>query len=92
MNSHGRSDGSATLTQYVAAAAKVSNPPAPSVVQGGSVGPAKAASTGSSTSSAATTSATKSAGMRGVETGGSAQWVIMALTGFLAVGVGSLIM
>lgn len=92
MNCHYRSDGSATLAQYVAAAAKVSNPPAPSVVQGGSVGPVKAASTGSSTSSAATTSPTKSAGMKGVETGRDAQWVVMALTGLLAVGVGSLIM
>jgi hypothetical protein len=29
--------------------------------------------------------------MRGVETGGSTQWIAMALTGLLAVGVGSLI-
>jgi hypothetical protein len=87
-----RSDGSQTLAQYQAAAAKVSNAPAaPSVVQGGTFGPAKAAGTGSSTSSAASTSATKSAGVRGLETGGSVQWVLMALTGLVAVGVGSLV-
>jgi len=89
------SDGSSTLAQYKAAAANVSNPAVPSVVQGGSIGPAKAASTGSSTSSAATTSttsATKNVGSRGIETGGSARWVVTALTGLLAVGFGSLIM
>ena len=85
-----RSDGSSTLAQYVAAAAKVSNAPTPSVVQGGSIGPAKAANTGSSTSSAASTSPTKSAGMKGTDASGSAKWVIVALTGLFAVGVGSL--
>lgn len=86
------SDGSQTLAQYKAAAAKVSNAPAaPSVVQGGTIGPAKAAGTGSSTSSAASASATKSAGVRGLEIGGSVQWALMALTGLVAVGVGNLV-
>ena len=42
MSLYVRSDGSETLDQYKAAASKVSNPPTPSVVQGGSIGPSKA--------------------------------------------------
>jgi len=54
------SDGSETLDQYKAAASKVSNPPAPSVAQGGSIGPPKAASTGSSTSGSSSTGSSTS--------------------------------
>ncbi|ELR05823.1 hypothetical protein GMDG_01900 [Pseudogymnoascus destructans 20631-21] len=99
------SNGSESLDQYKASAAKVSNPPTPSVVQGGSIGPPKAASSSSSTSSgppkaassssstssAATTTPTKSAGVNGYESRSSAQWVLMALAGLLAVGIGGLI-
>jgi hypothetical protein len=66
-------------------------------VQGGVVGPAKAATqstsstgTGSSTSSAASTSTTaKSAG---VEARGGVKWVVVAITGVVAAAVGSLIL
>ncbi|RDL30787.1 Uncharacterized protein BP5553_10132 [Venustampulla echinocandica] len=92
------SGGSETLDQYKAAASKVSNPAAPSVVQGGSIGPSQAASTSSSashsaTSSAATTTPTKSASVRGLDTGGFGfcQWAPVALACLMAVGVGSLI-
>ncbi|OBT54677.1 hypothetical protein VE04_05687 [Pseudogymnoascus sp. 24MN13] len=91
------SNASESLDQYKASAAKVSNPPTPSVVQGGSIGPpnaasssSSAASSSSSTSSAATTTPTKSAGVNSFESRGSAQWVLMAL-GLLAVGIGGLI-
>ncbi|KFZ14692.1 hypothetical protein V501_03116 [Pseudogymnoascus sp. VKM F-4519 (FW-2642)] len=85
------SNGSESLDQYKANAAKVSNPPTPSVVQGGSIRPPKAASSSSSTSSAAGTTATESAGVNGFESRSSAQWVVMALAGLIAVGVGGLI-
>ncbi|OBT40801.1 hypothetical protein VE00_08924 [Pseudogymnoascus sp. WSF 3629] len=85
------SNGSESLDQYKANAAKVSNPPTPSVVQGGSIGPPKAASSSSSTSSAASTTPTESAGVNGFESRSSAQWVVMALAGLIAVGVGGLI-
>jgi hypothetical protein len=66
----------------------VSASKAGTVVQGGTFGPAKAAASGSTTSSSASPSAsTKSAG---VESRGQVQWVVAALTGVLAVGVGSL--
>jgi hypothetical protein len=92
MSIHLRSDGSETFDQYQAAAAKVFSPPAPSVVQGGSIGPPKAASIGSSTSnsatsSAATTTPTKSAGVRDLDTGGILQWALVALAGLVAVGL-----
>jgi hypothetical protein len=60
-----------------------------------------AASTGSSTSgssdshsatsTASTTTQTKSAGVKDFDTGGIAQWALVALTALVAVGVGSLI-
>ena len=72
----------------------MTSPPSPKVVQGGSVGPVKAASTGSpsgsssSSSSSASASPTKSAG---VEARGGLQWVVLAITGIIAVGFGGLI-
>ena len=90
MSLYVRSDGSETLDQYKAAASKVSNPPTPSVVQGGSIGPSKAGSTSSSstsglstshsaTSSAATTTPTRSTGVKELDTRGISQWVLLAL-------------
>jgi hypothetical protein len=96
-----RSDGSETLDEYKSAASKVSSPPTPSAVQGGSFGPHKAASSGSSTSgsptsqsatsSAATTTPTKSAGVKNLDTAGIVLWAPVALAGLLAVVLGSLI-
>jgi len=80
-----------TLSAYIAAAAKATSQ-APATVQGGVVGPAKAAtqSTASTgTSSAASTSSTaKSAG---VEAKRGVKWVVLAITGVVAAGVGTLI-
>jgi hypothetical protein len=84
---------------YQAAAAKVSNPTSPSVVQGGVIGPVKAAtaatqsSAGSSspTTSATTSSSSAAVGNAGVESRGGVQWVVLAITGIIAVGFGSLI-
>ena len=62
-------------------------------MQGGVIGSAASvssgtsSSTGSSTSSGATPSATKNAG---IEARGGAKWALMALTGVVAVGMGSL--
>jgi hypothetical protein len=72
-----RSDGSQTLDQYKAAAAKVSNPPAPSVVQGGSIGPATSAP---SSPSAAPTS---SYGVKSLDTAGIFLWIPVALAGLV---------
>jgi hypothetical protein len=64
----------------------VSNTVAPSVIQGGVLGtPGTASSTSSSASS---TSTKKSAG---VETRGGVKWTVLAVTGLVAVGFGSLI-
>jgi len=84
--------GNDTLTAYQANAAKATSQ-APATVQGGVIGPAKAAtqstsSTGSSTSSAASTSPTSA----GVEARGGVKWVIVAITGVVAAAVGSLIL
>jgi len=78
-----------TLAAYVSNAAKATTG-TPVTVQGGVLGPPmQAAAQGSTTSSAASSSATaKSAG---VESRGSANWVILAITGVVAAGVGSLI-
>jgi hypothetical protein len=59
----------------------------PGTVQGGSIGSASSVSSG--TSSGATPSATKNAG---IENRGGAMWALMALTGVVAVGMGSLMM
>lgn len=68
----------------------MTNPPSPKVVQGGSKGPVKAASTGtpSGSSSSPSASPTKSAG---IEARGELQWVVLAITGIVAVGFGSLL-
>jgi len=77
-------DGSATLAQYQAAAAKVANSVAPASVQGGVLGPVKAATTSGSSGSAASPTG-KSAG---VSSRGGVQWVVIAMTGAVAIGVG----
>jgi len=89
------SDGSKTLDMYQTAAKAVSGTVAPPTVEGGVLGPAmnsstsSSTSTGTSTSSASTpSSTTKSAG---VEANGGVNWFVVALTGALAIGVGSLI-
>ncbi|CZR53559.1 uncharacterized protein PAC_03438 [Phialocephala subalpina] len=83
--------GNKTIEAYVAAAASVGSTVAPATVQGGVIGPAKAASsssTGTATGSSSTSSSTgKSAG---TETRGSVRWVLLGFTGAIAVGVGSL--
>jgi len=83
--------GNKTIEAYIAAAASVKSTVAPATVQGGVIGPAKAASsssTGTSTSSSSTsTSSSKSAG---IETRGAVRWVLLGFTGAVAVGVGSL--
>jgi len=88
------SDGSATLAQYVAAAAKISNTVAPANAQGGVLGPAKAATSSSSSSSSSSTGSSASAAATtknaGVETRGGVRWIVLAITGVAAVGVGSL--
>ncbi|KAG0648011.1 putative GPI-anchored cupredoxin [Hyphodiscus hymeniophilus] len=93
------SDGSQTVAQFAAAAAKVQSPPTITLpVQGGIVGPVKAVSAPSSSSSAASSasaasaSPTTGAATRGMDVAGSAQWFVIALTGVLALGVGTLIM
>jgi hypothetical protein len=88
-----RADGSKTLEQFVAAAAKVNSTVAPSTVQGGVKGSASnGTSAGTSTSTATTSSASASStGNAGVETRGSVQWGLFAITGLVAAGVGSLI-
>jgi len=82
-------NGNATIDAYIAAAANVKSTVAPATVQGGVVGPAKAASaSGTSTSSgSSSTSSSKSAG---IETRGAVRWALLGFTGAVAVGVGSL--
>jgi plastocyanin len=75
-------DGSQTLAQYQAAAAKAGSSVAPANVQGGVIGPVKAATTSGSASASPTG---KSAG---VSIRGGIPWVIIALTGAVAIGVG----
>jgi len=72
-----------TLAVYQAAAANSgqATPSAPANVQGGLV---EAAPTVSSTAAA-------KSGAKGLESGMNAQWVIMALTGMVALGVGRMI-
>jgi plastocyanin len=78
-------DGSMTLAQYQLAAGKVASSVAPASVQGGVLGPVKAATTSSSTPSPSSKSA-------GVPTGGGVQWVMFALTGTVAIAVGGLLL
>jgi hypothetical protein len=79
------SDGSQTLAQYQAAAGNVANSVAPANVQGGVLGPVKAAST---TSSSSPSASKKSSGVR---VGGGVQWVIFAATGAIAIVIGGLV-
>lgn len=72
-------DGSKTVEQYIAAAAKVGSTVAPSKAQGGILGPASAVVVPSSTPTGA-----------GVEARGSFRWGL-SLTGLLAVAVAGLI-
>jgi len=78
-------DGSMTLAQYQSAAGKVASSVAPANVQGGVVGPAKAATTSS-------TGASPSGKSAGVRAGGSVQWVVLAITGAVAIVVGGLVL
>jgi len=80
------SDGSKTLDMYKQAAANVAGTVAPSVVQGGVLG---TAGSSTSTSSGASSSPTKSAGVEA--RGGVKIWTVLAITGVVAVGFGSLI-
>jgi hypothetical protein len=82
---YGSTDGSMTLAQYQLAAGKVANSVAPANVQGGVLGPVKAATTSGSTPSPSSKSA-------GVPTGGGVQWVLFALTGTVAIVVGGLLL
>jgi len=75
---------------YKSSAASVVNTIAPSVVQGGTLGKAgsgSSSSTGSSTSSGASSKPTNA----GVEARGGVKWALLAITGLVAVGFGSLI-
>jgi len=76
-------DGSMTLAQYQSAAGKVASSVAPANVQGGVVGPVKAATTSSSSPSPSGKSA-------GVRVGGGIQWVVLVVTGAVAAVVGGL--
>jgi plastocyanin len=77
-------DNSNTLAQYQAAAKNVANSVTPANVEGGVLGPLKAATT----SSAAPSPSSKNAGSR---TGGDIQWVVFGVTGALAMVFGALI-
>ncbi|KAE9378881.1 Cupredoxin [Stipitochalara longipes BDJ] len=77
-------DNSNTLAQYQAAAKSVANSVTPANVQGGVIGPLKSATTSSATPSPSS----KNAGSR---TGGDVQWVMLAVTGAVAMVVGALI-
>jgi len=74
-------DGSQTLAEYQAAGAKVQNSVSPPTVQGGVIGPAKAATTSSSSASPTKKSA-------GVSARGGVQWVVMAMMGAVAIVFG----
>jgi hypothetical protein len=74
-----------SLAQYQAAAGNVQSSVAPPNVQGGVLGPVKAATTSSSTPS-------PSSKNTGVRTGGAVQWVMLGLTGVVAIVVGGLVM
>ncbi|KAE8447355.1 hypothetical protein EG329_010913 [Mollisiaceae sp. DMI_Dod_QoI] len=78
-----------TIEAYIAAAANVGSTVAPSTVQGGVIGPAKAASS-SGTSTSSSSSSTSSSKSAGIETRGAVRWVLLGFTGAVAVGVGSL--
>jgi len=83
--------GNKTIEAYVAAAASVSSTVAPATVQGGVVGPAKAASSSSTgTATGSSSSSTSTGKSAGTETRGSVRWVLLGFTGAIAVGVGSL--
>ncbi|KAH6717560.1 Cupredoxin [Leptodontidium sp. MPI-SDFR-AT-0119] len=84
-------DGSKTIEQYVAAAANVNATVAPSKVQGGTLGPAKAQSSGSTTSSTTSSPSATASGSAAVEARGGVSWTMFALTGFAAMGFGGLI-
>lgn len=78
-------DGSSTLAQYQAAAAKVANSVAPANEQGGVLAPLKAATTSSSSPSPSSKNAA-------VRAGGGAQWMILAATGAVAIVIQALIL
>ncbi|TVY43402.1 Extracellular serine-rich protein [Lachnellula occidentalis] len=81
-------DNATSLTAYIAAAKNVPTSKGGTTVSGGTVGPAKAASSGTPTSSSsASPSASKSAG---VEVRAEAQWVVAAFGSVVAVGMGAL--
>ncbi|TVY24857.1 Extracellular serine-rich protein [Lachnellula hyalina] len=85
-----RTDASTSLTNYIAAAKDVPTSKGGTAVSGGTVGPAKPATTGSgtpTTSGSAKPSASKSAG---VEARGEAQWLVAAFGSVVAVGMGAL--
>ncbi|KAH8590165.1 Cupredoxin [Bisporella sp. PMI_857] len=75
------SDGSKTVAQFISAAAEINETVAPTVVQGGFVGPASAVSVPSSNST----------GNAGVESRGSVQWGLLGMTAMMAAGFGGLI-
>jgi len=85
------SDGSKTLAMYQTAAKNVQNSVAPATVQGGTLGPAAAVNQGGSSSASSSASASSTAKSAGVEARGGVKWFVVALTGLVAVGVGSLI-
>ncbi|KAH7370901.1 Cupredoxin [Rhexocercosporidium sp. MPI-PUGE-AT-0058] len=84
-------DGSKTIEQYIAAAANATSS-APSKVQGGTLGPAKAQSSGSPTGSTTSSPSPTASGSAAVEARGGVSWTMFALTGFAAMGFGGLIL
>jgi len=85
-------DGSKTIDQFKAAAAKVAKTVPPSATQGGVIAPqSEVSGTGSATSgSPSSTSSTKP--NAGVESRGGVQWLLLGITGLVAAGFGSLIL
>jgi len=77
-------DGSQTLAQYQSAAGKAANSVTPPTVQGGVIGPVKAATTSSSSGASPSS---KNAGERAV---GDVQWLMLAIAGAMAITVGEL--
>ncbi|KAK0122473.1 hypothetical protein ONS95_010705 [Cadophora gregata] len=86
-------DGSRTIEQYQAAAANVNETVAPKTVQGGTVGPAQAQSSGTASGTASGTSSASptATGNAAVEARGAVSWSLFALTGVAALGFGGLI-
>jgi len=89
-------DGSKTIDEFKAAAAKVSNTVAPTIVQGGTKQPVAdvkgSGTVSSSSSSTSSTSTSTSKPNAGVESRGGVKWALLAVTGLIAAGVSSLIL